>query len=56
MALYLGTTKMNLYIGDSKTLLLVGISKLPEANRLLSSDGFVLVDSNGYYLVPKEDK
>ena len=56
MALYLGTTKVNLYIGDSRKLLLVGASNIPEANRLLSSDGFILVDSNGYYLVPKEDK
>lgn len=58
MALYLGSEKVKLNFGGVVChLILPNITK-PSADRarLLSFDGFVLKDSKGRYLVPKEDK
>lgn len=49
MAMYLGSQKVVLNMGGLTYRLILGI------RRLLSSDGYVLMDSNGMYLLSKED-
>lgn len=48
MTIYLGSQKVILNMGGLAYRLFLGI-------RLLSSDGYVLMDSNGVCLLPKED-
>ena len=58
MALYLGSgNKLKIVINDIKYCLNL-YSKDPITNgiRLISSDNYVLKDSNGLYLTTKEDK
>ncbi len=56
MALYLGEERMNLHLND--LLLRLNIYSLSdpitEVIRLLSSDNYILKDSNNIYLIPKE--
>lgn len=58
MALYLGESeKLNIYINGIRYKLNLGISEIiEERNVLLSSDNFILLDSNGLYLVAKESE
>ena len=56
MAIYLGSEKQKVYIGSSQQNFAIGSFGAIELNKLLSSDGFVLVDINGLYLIPKEDE
>ena len=51
MAIYLGSQQVALNMGGVVYRLILGI----ELIRLLSSDGYILTDSNGVYLLPKED-
>ena len=55
MGLYLGNEKVKLYLDDVAYILDV-YSETPIANgiRLISSDGYILIDSNGRYLTFKE--
>jgi hypothetical protein len=57
MALYLGGEKVKLNL-DGVTYYLNVFSETTIINgiRLLSSDGYVLTDSNGLYLTTKEDE
>lgn len=58
MALYLGSSeKLQVNINNVKYYLNL-FSKMPITNgiRLLSSNGYILKDSNGLYLTTKEDK
>ena len=56
MALYLGSgEKLRVSLGSTPCLLhLVSVPPDTSGVRLLSSDGFVLRDSYGLYLVPKD--
>jgi hypothetical protein len=58
MALYLGNSdKLKIVLNGSMCYLNL-LSKMPIINgvRLLSSEGYILKDSNGLYLTTKEDK
>lgn len=56
MGLYLGNEKMNLR--SNELLLCLNIyspsDPITEVIRLLSSDNYILKDSNNVYLIPKE--
>ena len=55
MALYLGNSeKLKIYLGDTAYHLNI-YSSVINIIKLLSSDGFVLLDENGLYLIPKEE-
>lgn len=58
MALYLGESeKLNIYINGIRYKLNLYIDEIiEERNALLSSDNFILLDSNGLYLVAKESE
>lgn len=61
MALYLGSSKelkIKLNDGNSFRLNIPTIITNPSVNapRLLASDGYILKDSNGLYLLAKEGK
>lgn len=57
MSLYLGSEKLKLNMGDAIYGLIIP-SATPMLNgiMLLSSDSYILKDSNGVYLTAKEDK
>lgn len=57
MALYIGNSeKMKLYLGDSlKHLNIFSTILITNGARLLSSDNFILKDSNGAYLTAKKE-
>ena len=52
MALYLGGEKVKIHLGAAPCRLEVIF--VPDSIFLLSSDGFVLTDCNGVYLMAKE--
>ncbi len=57
MGLYLGSKKKKLKLNG--TTYFMNITPVPtifNGIRLLSSDGYILKDSNGLYLAAKEDK
>lgn len=55
MALYLGSEKKNLYLDYNKYKInLYSSTPITNGARLLSSDDFVLKDSNNAYLTAKE--
>lgn len=55
MGVYLGSSeKLALSIGSSRSIMHMG-APMASANRLLSLDNYVLQDSNGLFLVSKED-
>lgn len=55
MPLYLGSEKVELHLGDSSYKLnLYSSTKIEDIIRMLSSDGYILKDSNGFYLIPKD--
>lgn len=59
MALYLGYDGVKKkIIMDGSTLRLCGFIKpsIVENIKLFSSDNYILKDSNGLYLIPKEDE
>lgn len=58
MALYLGGSKRQKVILDENTYCLNLYSTTPITNgiRLLSSEGYILKDSNGLYLTFKEEE
>lgn len=55
MALYLGSEKVKLYLNGMAFILHLSTQKpaIP-STVLLSADGYILQDSNGIYLIPKE--
>lgn len=57
MGIYLGSNKLKIVL-NNKTCTLKLLSKTHVTNgvRLLSSEGYVLKDSNGLYITAKEDK
>ena len=57
MALYLGNGKVKISINDILHSMKF-FSEIPITNgiRLLSSEGYILKDSNGVYLTVKEDE
>jgi hypothetical protein len=57
MALYIGAKKVRINL-DGIAYYLNLFSKTPITNgvRLLSSEGYILKDSNGLYLTTKEEK
>ena len=55
MALYLGNEKVKINLdGTLYKLNLYSSAKIEEIIRLLSSDGYILKDSNGLYIIPKD--
>ena len=55
MGVYLGSSeKLALSIGSSRSIMHVG-APMASTNRLLSLDNYILQDSNGLFLIPKED-
>ena len=54
MALYLGDKKVKLHMGSAAYVLHVLISTLVSTIGLVSSDGYILKDSNGIILAAKE--
>ena len=57
MALYLGTSKQKINLGSTLfNLNLYSSTPITNGIRLLSSEGYILTDSNGLYLMAKEDK
>lgn len=57
MALHLGSEKVKLNLnGVLYNLNLYSSTPIVEIIRLLSSEGYILKDSNGLYLVPKESE
>ena len=59
MNLYIGGSKVKIIINDkSFRLMTITTSSTPTINdvRLMSSDNYILQDSNGLYLFAKEDK
>lgn len=57
MALHLGSEKVKLNLnGALYNLNLYSSTPIVETIRLLSSEGYILKDSNGLYLVPKESE
>lgn len=55
MAIYLGNQKQKLRIGQTSSNFIVGTFGAVETNKLLTREGFVLIDANGDYLIPRED-
>ena len=56
MALYLGSNKVQININNVKySMRLFSETFIANGIRLLSSDGYILQDSNGIYLTAKED-
>lgn len=53
MSVYLGTNKVKIIL-DGKIYKINIDSSISDKIRLLSSDKYILKDSNGIYLVPKE--
>lgn len=57
MALYLGTDRIKTNInGMAYNLTLFSSTLILNGARLLSSDGYILIDSNGTYLTSKESE
>jgi hypothetical protein len=57
MALYLGTDKVQINLnGIIYSLNIFSENSILKGIRLLSSDGYVLKDSNGLYLTAKESE
>ena len=57
MALYFGSKKQKIIIdGDYCCLELFSTTDVINIVRLLSSDGYILKDVNGVYLIPKESE
>lgn len=58
MAIYLGNSEKLKIVVNGKTCGLQVPTAIPVTNgiRLLSSEGYILKDSNGLYLTSKEDK
>lgn len=57
MGLYLGSKKSKLSVDNIKLRVIVPeISYSSNGVKLLSSDNYMLKDSNGLYLIAKEDK
>ena len=54
MALYIGSKKVKIFFNGKKYNLSVNLNPTP--NKLLSSDNFILKDSQGIYVIPKEVK
>lgn len=54
MALYLGNKKVKLHMGAVAYVLHVLVSTLTSAVGLVSSDGYILKDSNGLILAVRE--
>jgi hypothetical protein len=55
MPLYLGNKKVKInFSGNIYKLNLYYSKKIEEIIRLLSSDRYILKDSNGLYLIPKD--
>lgn len=52
MALYVGSQKKKIFLNGK----IYTIAKVSDKIRLLSSDKYILKDSQGVYLIPKEDK
>jgi len=56
MALYLGSEKVNVNLNKIKYILnLFSKTSILDGIILLSSDNYILKDSNGLYLIAKED-
>lgn len=57
MALYFGSDRRRINLGGSMWYLnLFSTISITNGIRLLSSDGYVLKDSNGTYITAKEDE
>ena len=57
MALYLGKDKVKINLnGKAYNINLIANLFIPKGVQLLSSDGYILKDSNGLYLIPKESE
>ena len=57
MALYLGSDKLKINLnGVAYNLNLYSTNPITNGVRLLSSEGYILKDSNGLYITTKEDK
>lgn len=55
MPLYLGNEKVEINLdGNSCKLNLYSSTPIVDVVRMLSSDGYVLKDSNGLYIIPKD--
>ena len=54
MALYLGSNKRKIRLNGEKHRLILPSVVPVEIKRLLSSDGYILQDSNGIYLITKD--
>lgn len=55
MPLYLGNEKVKInFNGNSYKLNLYSSVQIEEIIRMLSSDGYILKDVNGLYLIPKD--
>lgn len=59
MCLYIGSSKRKIKLSDGVTYVIKLFTDSPiiaEKNRLLSSEGYILKDSNELYLTAKEDE
>ena len=57
MGLYLGKDKVKINLnGKAYNINLIANLFIPKGVKLLSSDGYILKDSNGLYLIPKESE
>lgn len=57
MALYLGSEKRKIVVDDAAYVLkLFSETVITNGTPLMSSDGYVLVDSNGLYLTTEESE
>ena len=57
MTLYLGTTKQKINMGgNALNLNLYSSTPITNGIRLMSSEGYILKDTDGLYLIAKEDK
>lgn len=55
MPLYLGNEKVKINLnGIIYKLNLYSSTKIEDIIRMLSSDGYILKDSNGLYIIPKD--
>lgn len=55
MGLYLGSEPLRVRTDKGAMALFIG-TPMADTIRLLSSDGYTLLDANGVYLLPKEDE